>query len=261
MQVGVYVYRAEEEWDMVMSLDIQVDVLWWLEGMSGRHVQQWLVLSMHLPLSQASWLVDQFVPERSMDMWRMEAWQSYLNTKLDLYEHLSGEIEARRALVEQAEAVRWRNGSRLDRGENDKREKGIGGDGGKGTAAIRAVRVGGMPKPYPAEYWAQLEQCAALLAERMSGRQLLAAEAEALLAAEPAMPPGAGARLRSSRACMGGCSSQPPSKGLPRAAGSRGSAAREARPAATAVAAKPGSACPALPAAWRRAPTARHASR
>ncbi|MCP1137441.1 DEAD/DEAH box helicase [Paenibacillus polysaccharolyticus] len=190
MQVGVYVYRAEEEWDMAMSLDIQVDVMWWLEGMSGRHVQQWLVLSMHLPLSQASWLVDQFVPERSMDMWRMEAWQSYLNTKLDLYEHLSGEIEARRVLVEQAEAVRWRNGSRLDRGENDKREKGIGGDGGKGTAAMRAVRVGGMPKPYPAEYWAQLEQCAALLAERMSGRQLLAAEAEALLAAEPAMPPG-----------------------------------------------------------------------
>ena len=47
-----------------------------------------------------------------------------------------------------------------------------------------------MPKPYPAEHWAQLEQCAALLAERMSGRQLLAAEAEALLAAEPAMPLG-----------------------------------------------------------------------
>ncbi|MDT0124406.1 helicase-related protein [Paenibacillus sp. RRE4] len=226
MQVGVYVYRAEEKWDMVMSLDIQVDVMWWLEGMSGRHVQQWLVLSMLLPLSQASWLVDQFVPERSMDMWRMEAWQSYLNTKLDLYEHLSGEIEARRALAEQAEAGRWKSGSRLDIGGNNKRGIGIGegteletgmrrgmvagacsgleegrgkgtstGTGTgigtrRGTVATLEARVGGMPKPYPAEYWAQLEQCAALLAERMSGRQLLAAEAEALLAAEPAMPPG-----------------------------------------------------------------------
>lgn len=230
MQVGVYVYRAEEKWDMVMSLDIQVDVMWWLEGMSGRHVQQWLVLSMLLPLSQASWLVDQFVPERSMDMWRMEAWQSYLNTKLDLYEHLSGEIEARRALAEQKEAGRWKNGSRLDIGGNNKRGIGIGegteletgmrrgmvagacsglvegrgrgrgtstGTGTvtgigtwRGTAATLEARVGGMPKPYPAEHWAQLEQCAALLAERMSGRQLLAAEAEALLAAEPAMPPG-----------------------------------------------------------------------
>lgn len=224
MQVGVYVYRAEGEWGMGMSLDIQVDVMWWLEGMSGRDVQQWLVLSMYLPLSQASWLVDQFVPERSMDMWRMEAWQSYLNTKLDLYEHLSGEIEARRALVEQAEAVRWRNGNGSDKGENDKRGMGVGegieletgmwkgmvgeacsgleegmgrgkstGTGigtWRGTAATLEARVGGMPKPYPAVYWAQLEQCAALLAERMSGRQLLAAEAEALLAAEPAMPPG-----------------------------------------------------------------------
>ncbi|MCM3134936.1 DEAD/DEAH box helicase [Paenibacillus polysaccharolyticus] len=156
----------------------------------------------------------------------MEAWQSYLNTKLDLFEHLSGETEARRALTEQSVAGKWKNGSGLHRLGDDRRRKGMGRGGGGGTepgiateigmeagacttleegtcvgtgngmrtrrgiAAMRAVQSGGMPKPYPAEHWAQLEQCAALLAERMSGRQLLAAEAEALLAAEPAMPPG-----------------------------------------------------------------------
>lgn len=45
-----------------------------------------------------------------------------------------------------------------------------------------------MPEPYPAGQWAQAERDAALLAERISGRQLLAAEAEALLA-DTAQPP------------------------------------------------------------------------
>lgn len=53
---------------------------------------------------------------------------------------------------------------------------------------MRGALVGGVPEPYPAVQWAQLERDAALLAERISGRQLLAAEAEALLA-DTAQPP------------------------------------------------------------------------
>jgi late competence protein required for DNA uptake (superfamily II DNA/RNA helicase) len=206
MQVGIYVCRVSEKWRMVMSLDIQVDVVWWLEGMSGQPVQQWLMLSTQLPLSQASWLVDQFEPVRNMNEWRMEAWQSYLNAKLDLYEQLSGEVEAKKAWAEQAGAKSW-NGNGSGKWRGDKMGKGIDGEGGRGisigTGSGTRERVGGMPKPYPAEHWAQLERCAALLAERISGRQLLAAEAEALLAAEPAMPPG-GWRAAAQLACLQG---------------------------------------------------------
>ncbi|WP_366292958.1 helicase-related protein [Paenibacillus sp. AN1007] len=228
MQAALYVCRTGGEWRMIMSLDIRVDVMWWLGGVSGQLVQQWHVLSMQLPLSQASWLMDQFVELRGMDQWRKEAWESYMDAKLGLYEQASGETEARKALAEQAGAGNWNRSERGDKGRSgmtrfsrsegrtvspnrNEDTNGIGGGNeyqGKskdvsGTGAARADRVGGMPEPYPAEHWAQLEQCAALLAERMHGRQLLAAEAEALLAAEPAMPPG-GWHAAAQLACLHG---------------------------------------------------------
>ncbi|WP_433747831.1 helicase-related protein [Paenibacillus amylolyticus] len=159
MKVALYVCRVGEGWSMILSLDIRVDVAWWLEGGSGRHVLRWLLLDKAMPLSQASWLVEHFEMERGMDQWGQREWQSYLARKLDVYELASGEVEAR---------------------------KGIAGTAG--SAAVRVALVGGMPEPYPAGQWAQLERDAALLAERISGRQLLAAEAEALLA-DTAQPP------------------------------------------------------------------------
>ncbi|PZT56938.1 helicase-related protein [Paenibacillus silvae] len=191
MKVALYVCRTDEKWSMILSLDIRVDVVWWLEGVSDRQVHQWLVLSLQLPLSQAAWLVEQFVSVRSMTRWDVEAWHSYLNAKLLEYERDSGEIEAREALAVAMEASGWRDkGSEAGRWRISEREDGCGESGVQGRGAAAQFIVGGMPRAYPAEHWAQLQQCAALLAERMSGRQLLAAEAEALLAAEPAMPPG-----------------------------------------------------------------------
>ena len=136
-----------------MSLDMRVDVSWWLEGTSGRRISRWLLLDEAMPLSQASWLVEHFQMEREMDQWRKEHWLTYIQRKLDGYEKASGEAEAR---------------------------KGIAGNAG--LAAGRRLVMGGIPEAYPASEWAQLERGAALLAERLHGRQLLAAEAEALLA-------------------------------------------------------------------------------
>uniref|UniRef100_UPI00403F77DF helicase-related protein n=1 Tax=Paenibacillus sp. FSL R7-0313 TaxID=2954532 RepID=UPI00403F77DF len=159
MKVALYVYRVGEGWSMILSLDIRVDVAWWLEGGSGRHVLRWLLLDKMVPLSQASWLVEHFEMERGMDRWGQYEWQSYLARKLDVYELASGETEARKVIAGKA-----------------------------GSVAVRGNQVGGMPEPYPAGQWAQLERDAALLAERINGRQLLAAEAEALLA-DTAQPP------------------------------------------------------------------------
>ena len=102
MKVALYVCRVGEGWSMVLSLDIRVDVAWWLEGGSGRHVLRWLLLDKALPLSQASWLVEHFEMERGMDQWGQHEWQSYLARKLDVYELASGETEARKGIAGKA---------------------------------------------------------------------------------------------------------------------------------------------------------------
>ena len=153
MKVGLYVCRVREEWKMALSLDIRVDVAWWLEGVSGQRVLRWLLLGRELALSQASWMVENFEMERGMDQWGEEHWQVYMQRKVEMYERASGDMEARGEMA-----------------------------GNVGIGAERGAEVGGMSEPYPAGEWAQLERGAALLAERLRGRQLLAAEAEALLA-------------------------------------------------------------------------------
>ncbi|MEC0129228.1 hypothetical protein P4H57_32105, partial [Paenibacillus pabuli] len=144
MKVGLYVCRVREGWKMILSLDLRVDAAWWLEGVSGQQVLQWLLLGRELPLSQATWVVENFEMERGMDQWGGEHWQAYIRRKLDGVEKASGEQEARRMM------------------------------GGNAERAAGRYEVGGMPEPYPAGEWAQLERGAALLAERLRGRQLLA---------------------------------------------------------------------------------------
>ncbi|WP_338020305.1 hypothetical protein [Paenibacillus marchantiae] len=95
MKVGLYVCRVREEWKMVLSLDVRVDVAWWLEGVSGQRVSRWLMLGRELPLSQATWMVENFEVERGMDQWGEEHWQVYIQRKLEKYERASGELEAR----------------------------------------------------------------------------------------------------------------------------------------------------------------------
>lgn len=90
MKVALYVCRVGEGWSMMLSIDIRVDVAWWLEGGSGRHVLRWLLLDKMVPLSQASWLVEHFEMERGMDRWGQYEWQSYFARRLDVYELASG---------------------------------------------------------------------------------------------------------------------------------------------------------------------------
>ncbi|MGN7309065.1 DNA/RNA helicase, partial [Bacillus subtilis] len=78
MKVGLYVCQVREGWKMILSLDIRVDVAWWLEGVSGQRVLRWLLLGRELPLSQASWMVENFEMERGMDQWGGEHWKAYM---------------------------------------------------------------------------------------------------------------------------------------------------------------------------------------
>ena len=243
MRVALYVCRVRDRWNMLLSLDLRVDVTWWLEGASGQQVLSWLLLDEALPLSQASWLIEHFEPERGMDQWNEGHWLAYMRRKVEAYDKLSGEQAARKEVAGLALAGKAVMPAAARRA----------GKSGM-AAASRGAGVGGMPDAYPAEGWAQLEQGAALLAE-LRGRQLLAAEAEALLA--DTVPQLASWRSAAQLALHGRLSITAALE-LPTRRRPRGSA-RSRRPAAGA-AALPGSACPALPAAWRRAPTARPAS-
>ncbi|WP_438286876.1 helicase-related protein [Paenibacillus hubeiensis] len=149
MKVALYVVRLDEGWVMKLSLDIRVDAAWWVEDRGGKAALRWVLLDGALAMSQASWLVNGFEAERGMDQWERKHWQQYMRRRLLQYEEASGEREACR---------------------------------GRPASFWAAEGAGGMPEPYPATAWAQLGQDAALLAERFRGRQLLAAEAEALLA-------------------------------------------------------------------------------
>ncbi|MGG4481468.1 hypothetical protein ABEP23_15260, partial [Paenibacillus illinoisensis] len=169
MRVALYVCRVRDRWKMLLSLDLRVDVTWWLEGASGQQVLSWLLLDEALPLSQASWLIEHFEPERGMDQWNEGHWLAYMRRKVEAYDKLSGEQAARKEVAGLAGKAGMITAERR------------AGTSGM-AAASRGAGVGGMPDAYPAEGWAQLEQGAALLAERLRGRQLLAAEAEALLA-------------------------------------------------------------------------------
>ena len=169
MRVALYVCRVRDRWNMLLSLDLRVDVTWWLEGASGQQVLSWLLLDEALPLSQASWLIEHFKPERGMDQWNEGHWLAYRNRNVAPYDNLPGDQDARTELAASA-------GKRgMITAERKAETSGM-------AAASRGAGVGGMPDAYPADQWAQLEQGAALLAERLRGRQLLAAEAEALLA-------------------------------------------------------------------------------
>ncbi|WP_426643107.1 helicase-related protein [Paenibacillus illinoisensis] len=169
MRVALYVCRVKDRWNMLLSLELRVDVTWWLEGASNQQVHSWLLLDEALPLSQASWLVEHFEPERGMDQWNEGHWLAYMRRKVEEYDKLSREQAARK---EDAGLAGKAGIAAAER---------IAGTSGVATAPSGAG-VGGMPAAYPADAWAQLEQGAALLAERLRGRQLLAAEAEALLA-------------------------------------------------------------------------------
>ncbi|WP_342437435.1 helicase-related protein [Paenibacillus sp. FSL L8-0436] len=82
MRVALYAVKDKERWHLWVSLDIQVDNVWWSgaggEGWNGQSADKRVLLSADLPLGWAVKLRDNVKPVKGMQEWTEEHWAGYL---------------------------------------------------------------------------------------------------------------------------------------------------------------------------------------
>ncbi|WP_151733752.1 helicase-related protein [Paenibacillus tengchongensis] len=209
MKAAVYAVKPQSHWELWLSLDLQVDMLWWsgagggLTRWNSRVADQLVLLSPSIPLGWAVQLRENWRPAAAMDSWDALAWQDYAKAALRAelrQEQVTGgrndwlqiqEIQCygRRGsgwLPAQGEMKVWR-GAELDRvwlADQDVRGQGRIGSG-RPSAQAEMKRDWGAclvsadkPRLSPEE----LDRAARELAAALEGRSLLQPEAEALIA-------------------------------------------------------------------------------
>nr|WP_232729856.1 helicase-related protein [Paenibacillus phocaensis] len=92
MKGGLYAIRTRLSWQLRVSLDLRVDLFWWM----GRDARAIYLLSEGLPLGWAVEVRDRFKPANEMDRWSSSEWDHLL--KRELQEELR--MEARLATSE-----------------------------------------------------------------------------------------------------------------------------------------------------------------
>ncbi|PAK51967.1 helicase-related protein [Paenibacillus sp. 7541] len=83
MRVALYMLRNEEQWNCCLSLDLRVDIEWWLGSLrnNGKGTRM-VVLSEHMPLGWAVAWRDHYTPLTGMDAWGETEWRRYMRGKL-----------------------------------------------------------------------------------------------------------------------------------------------------------------------------------
>ncbi|WP_438493009.1 DEAD/DEAH box helicase [Paenibacillus sp. IHBB 3054] len=96
MRVALYAVKDKERWHLWVSLNIQVDNVWWSgaggEGWNGQSADKRVLLSADLPLGWAVKLRDNVKPVKGMQEWTEEHWAGYLANLLQA--EINGEREA-----------------------------------------------------------------------------------------------------------------------------------------------------------------------
>ncbi|CQR58633.1 DEAD/DEAH box helicase [Paenibacillus riograndensis] len=96
MQAAVYAVELSGEWEIRVSLDMDVDRLWWSgtgekrEGWNTRTADKLVILSSALPLGWAVKLRESWSSTRAGRQWQVEDWRKYMT------EVLKGEIAGER---------------------------------------------------------------------------------------------------------------------------------------------------------------------
>lgn len=103
MQVALYAVKQLENWKIWISLDLQVDMLWWsgagrgMSAWSGSSADQLVVLSPSCPLGWAVKLRDGFRATAGMESWDALNWRSYtaaaLKPELNQEKRMAGSRE------------------------------------------------------------------------------------------------------------------------------------------------------------------------
>ncbi|MFC7678572.1 DEAD/DEAH box helicase [Paenibacillus sp. GCM10028914] len=88
MQVAVYAVKLRDRWWIEVSLDIRVDLRWWmtldtsLDMSLGLLADRFVLLARSMPLGWAVSLRDGFRSERVMDRWGLKEWREYVRNSL-----------------------------------------------------------------------------------------------------------------------------------------------------------------------------------
>ncbi|WP_149095577.1 DEAD/DEAH box helicase [Paenibacillus terrae] len=197
MKIAVYVVRYRGKWDIRLSVDIRVDMTWWLKGNKGQEnaVEKWVVLGRELPLPWGVKLCEVFKGSTDMKRWTRRQWWQYVLAQLkdelnsesgDVAQHLTGGINAiciwdgAEGWIPDLESeCRWE-------GQLFHPSSSMMYGGGSEERRIAGVSYLGQTRHSNSEIekldMERVARQADVLADLLSGRQLLVPEAEALLA-------------------------------------------------------------------------------
>ncbi|MGG1671651.1 DEAD/DEAH box helicase [Paenibacillus sp. NRS-1783] len=196
MRIAVYVVNYRGKWDIRFSVDIRVDMTWWFKGNKGQGnaVEKWVELGRELPLPWGVKLCEVFRGSTDMKRWTREQWWQYVLAQLKdelnsesggIEQHLTGGINAiciwdgAEGWIPDLESEYRREGqpfhpsSVMYGGVSEERRI-------AGVSYLRQTRhSNGEIEKLDME---RVARQADVLADLLSGRQLLVSEAEALLA-------------------------------------------------------------------------------
>ncbi|MFK4341282.1 MULTISPECIES: DEAD/DEAH box helicase [unclassified Paenibacillus] len=180
MKIAVYVVNYRGKWDIRLSVDIRVDMTWWLKASDGQEnaVEKWVILGRGLPLPWGVKLCEVFRGSTDMERWTREQWWQYVLAQLK--DELNSEpFDADQYLAKGIDAICIWDGQILHpssmmfgRGSEERRMAGV-------TYLSQTRHFNSEIEKLDMECVARQ---ADVLADLLSGRQLLVPEAEALLA-------------------------------------------------------------------------------
>ncbi|MCC3379472.1 helicase-related protein [Paenibacillus farraposensis] len=178
MKIAVYAVRYKGGWNLRLSVDIRVDMTWWLRQNDGQKhaVERWVLLGERIPLSWGVKLCETFKESADMKQWGSQQWWGYILA------HLKNEL-----LLETNGAEPILFGAREHICIWDRVEGWISGtECGGETQGMKGALYFIPKRNLHSEIDALDMECVARqaneLADLLAGRQLLVAETEALLA-------------------------------------------------------------------------------
>lgn len=201
---GLYAIRTRSSWQLRISLDLRVDLFWWM----GRGAHAIYLLSEGLPLGWAVEVRDRFKPLNEMDRWSLHEWDHLL--KRELQEELraearlatsgelrlgdSGQALDETSLLGELRGWLWKDGLVTELGQAVMRKEGARMEGNRLQPLERETEIAvgaekelgasgenGMPS-VDGVWDTGTAAAAQRLAAALEGRSLLEAELQQLLA-------------------------------------------------------------------------------
>ncbi|WP_043882583.1 DEAD/DEAH box helicase [Paenibacillus polymyxa] len=178
MKIAVYAVRYKGNWNLRLSVDIRVDMTWWMSQDEGQEnvVERWVLLGDKLPLYWGTKLCETFKELADMERWGKRQWWAYILAQLK--SELAPEpFDGKRILTGGVENICIWDGGQGWTSHTESRNEGRETNGG-----LRSIQKRSLVTGIDELERECLTRQANELVNLLSGRQLLVPEVEALLA-------------------------------------------------------------------------------